>query len=361
MRKFLINYINDRPLEMISYAEYMDLVLYHPELGYYMREVEKIGRNGDYITSSNMAEIFGGTFARWYAGLVKNQSYSPQICEMGAGNGRFAKAFLQEWYASENPELNYFILEKSPYHIKKQKELFEGKWKVQQLGALDELREFKGLFFSNELFDALPVHIVKKRQGQFFEVMVSHEKDQLIEIEVPLINKEIIAFINEHQLPIAEGQRIEIPLYMEEIVFQLGKVLTEGMIVTIDYGYTNDEWREPARRDGSLRGYYQHKLINDVLVNPGEMDLTSHIHWDILENIGEKYGLSKVGKWRQDEFLLSIGILDQLENHGDPSPFSEVNKRNRAIRSLIMPSGISTAFQVLVQEKRSRLDQGRQA
>lgn len=353
MRKFLINYINDKPLKVISYAEYMNLVLYHPELGYYMREGEKIGRNGDYITSSNMADIFGRTFARWYAGVVKDKSYAPQICEMGAGNGRFAKAFLQEWYTSENPELNYFILEKSPYHIEKQKELFEEKWNVQQIGDLDELKEFKGLFFSNELFDALPVHVVKKQQGQFFEVMVSSEKDQLIEIEVPLINEEIYAFIEEHQLMIAEGQRIEIPLYMEEMISQVGRILTEGMVLTIDYGYTNDEWMEPARRDGSLRGYYQHKLINHVLVNPGEMDLTSHIHWDALENIGEKYGLRKVGKWRQDEFLLSIGILDELESHHDPNPFSEVNKRNRAIRGLIIPSGISTAFQVLVQEKRS--------
>ncbi|MCQ6273710.1 SAM-dependent methyltransferase [Bacillus sp. V3B] len=361
MQNFLINYLNDKPEKMISYAEYMNLVLYHPKLGYYMREGEKIGRNGDYITSSNMADIFGRTFARWYAGQVKIQSYSPQVCEMGAGNGRFAKAFLEEWYGSGNPEINYFILEKSPYHIKQQKELFEEKWKVHQIEDLAELREFNGLFFSNELFDALPVHVVKKQQGQLFEIMVSSERDQLTETEVPLRNEEIYAFIAQHKVMIAEGQRIEIPLNMEEIILQIDEVLTEGMIVTVDYGYTNDEWKEPIRRDGSLRGYYQHRLINNVLMNPGEMDLTSHIHWDALENIGEKYHFRKVGKWRQDEFLLSIGILDELESHNDPNPFSEVNKRNRAIRSLIMPSGISTAFQVLVQEKRSRLGQGRQA
>jgi SAM-dependent MidA family methyltransferase len=353
MRRFLINYIKDKPLKMISYAEYMDLVLYHPQLGYYMREGEKIGRNGDYITSSNMADIFGKVFARWYAEKVKTQSYSPQVCELGAGNGRFAKAFLEEWHASENPELSYYILEKSPYHIEQQKELFEKKWKVKQIWNLDELKGFKGLFFSNELFDALPVHVIKKQQGQFFEIMVSSEKDQLIEKEVPLINEDIYTFIEEHQLTISEGQRIEIPLNMADIIFQIDKVFIEGIIVTVDYGYTNDEWKEPIRRDGSLRGYYQHQLINNVLANPGEMDLTSHIHWNALENIGEKYHFHKIGKWRQDEFLLSIGILDQLESHDDPNPFSEVNKRNRAIRSLIMPSGMSTAFQVLVQEKRS--------
>ena len=71
------------------------------------------------------------------------------------------------------------------------------------------------------------------------------------------------------------------------------------------------------------------------------------------KNRGKDTVCKLLKKWRQDEFLLSIGILDQLENHHDPNPFSEVNKRNRAIRSLIMPSGISAAFHVLVQEKNS--------
>ena len=61
-------------------------------------------------------------------------------------------------------------------------------------------------------------------------------------------------------------------------------------------------------------------------------------------------GYTLWGNGVQDEFLLSIGILDHLENHHDPNPFSEVSRRNREIRSLIMPSGISAAFQVLVKK-----------
>ena len=44
MKTFLINYIMQQPMKMISYAEYMNLVLYHPQFGYYMRNEEKIGR-----------------------------------------------------------------------------------------------------------------------------------------------------------------------------------------------------------------------------------------------------------------------------------------------------------------------------
>jgi SAM-dependent MidA family methyltransferase len=353
MLNYLKSYINQQPLKMISYAEYMTVVLYHAQFGYYMKEGEKIGRGGDFITTSNLADIFGGTLARWFSNLVRNEWVAPQICEIGAGNGRFAKAFLRAWYASGNPELTYYIVESSPYHLKVQNEKFDENWQVKQVENLDEIKGFKGLIFSNELFDALPVHVIKNQQGQLFEIMITMEDDELIEKTIPLANDQIIRFLEEYQIHIVEGHRMEISLQMEAMFSRIEQVLSEGVIVSVDYGYSNEEWQEPLRREGSLRGYYKHKQMNHVLVHPGEMDITSHIHWDVLKKLGEKVGLHTVGKWRQDEFLLSIGILDHLESHHDPNPFSEVNRRNREIRSLIMPNGISASFQVLVQEKNS--------
>jgi len=351
MKKQLIEYINKKPLKMISYDEYMDFVLYHPCFGYYMKNREKIGRNGDFITSSNISNVMGKTFAKWFAGLVKEQKVSPHFCEIGAGNGRFAHAFLSEWYASDNPKLTYTIIEKSPYHIKLQKEKFKEEWFIQYIEDLTELKNYNGLMFSNELFDALPVHVVTKQKGHLYEVMVTVEKGELVETTSPLSNHKITSFLKEHKVAIPEGHRIEIPLYMEDVFLKMERALSKGMIVTIDYGYSNEEWQEPVRKDGSLRGYYKHELIRNVLEHPGEMDITSHIHWDALMNLGNKYRIHTIEKKRQDEFLLSIGILDQLVNHQDPNPFSEVNKQNRAIRSLIMPSGMSPSFHVLVQLK----------
>lgn len=351
MRKFLIDYINEKPLKMISYDEYMNLVLYHPRFGYYMKGREKIGKNGDFITSSNISDVMGRTFAKWFASLVKEQSIPSHFCEIGAGNGRFAQAFLQEWYASDYPKLTYTIIEKSPYHIQLQKEKFEKEWNVQHVDDFANLKDFQGMIFSNELFDALPVHVVTKQQGNLFELMIAVDNGELVETVCPLSNQNISLFIMEHNVVIPEGHRIEIPLHMEKIFLEMEKSLNKGMIVTIDYGYTNEEWQEPIRKDGSLRGYYQHQLIRNVLEHPAEMDITSHIHWDALVNIGNKVGIRTIEKKRQDDFLLSIGILQQLESHQDPNPFSEVNKRNRAIRSLIMPSGMSPSFDVLVQIK----------
>src|SRR5690606_5195078 len=107
----------------------------------------------------------------------------------------------------------------------------------------------------------------------------------------------------------------------------------------------------PARQKGSLRGYYKHQLMDNPLEHPGDMDLTTHIHFDTLISMGEKHGFEFVTKFRQDEFLLAAGILTFLQDNFDSNPFSEISKQNRAIRSLIMDGGMSSAFHVLIQQK----------
>jgi SAM-dependent MidA family methyltransferase len=356
MITYLKSIITNSPSKLISYAEYIGSALYHPEFGYYMKDKQKIGRQGDFITTSNISDLYGRMMAKWFSHLCVRGKLAPVFCEIGAGNGRFAKAFLQEWADSIQTPLTYFIVESSPYHRKLQKELLLPELSVVQVESLSEIEAFEGMVFSNELFDALPVHVIEKINGHLFEVMIGINNNELYEEKIPLINPDILAFLQESTLILKEKQRIEIPLAMEKMLAEISASLIKGVVVTSDYGYTNMEWRDPSRAMGSLRGYYQHKMCDDVLQNPGEMDITTHIHFDYLIQKGEQFDLGLLTKLRQDEFLLKAGILKELENHYDPNPFSEVSKRNRAIRSLIMPSGMSAYFHVAIQQKKFPLN-----
>jgi SAM-dependent MidA family methyltransferase len=293
--------------------------------------------------------------AKWFSRICAKKGLAPVFCEIGAGNGRFAKAFLQEWHDSINTPIQYVIVETSPFHRKLQTELLKPDYPIVQVESLEEISSFEGMIFSNELFDALPVNVIEKENGHLFEIMIGMENDVLFEEKVPLVNPEILRFLRECKIELNEKQRVEIPLLMEKMLKDISHVLAKGLVVTADYGYTNEEWMEPARARGSLRGYNQHKMIEDVLKYPGEIDITSHIHFDYLIQKGEQVDLKGLTKLRQDEFLLKTGILQELENHYDPNPFSEVSKRNRAIRSLIMPSGISSYFHVVIQQKGFKL------
>lgn len=352
MLNLLINYIENTPQKMISYADYIQQALYHSEYGYYMKDAEKIGPGGDFITTSNVSDIYGRTISKWFHQMAGKYKLPFHVCEIGGGNGRFAKAFLDEWNLNADERIHYYIFETSPYHRKLQKEQIVFSEHIRQIDSWNEIAPFCGLIFSNELFDALPVHVVENVNDQLHEIMVTIKDGKLAETAVPLTNRDISLFLEESGLSLSNGQRIEIPLQMEQMIKSISAVLDKGFVLTADYGYTDEEWQEPMRRDGSLRGYYRHSLINNVLEHPGEMDITSHIHFDSLIRLGEKEGLNFHFMMRQDEFLLSAGILQELENHYDPNPFSPVSKRNRAIRSLITPSGMSAAFHLILQGKK---------
>jgi SAM-dependent MidA family methyltransferase len=356
MITYLKDMIQRSPGQLITYADYISQALYHSEYGYYMKDKQKIGREGDFITTSNISDIFGRIIAKWFSFIVKKTQLPPVFCEVGAGNGRFARAFLEEWQSKERTPITYIIVESSPYHRKLQNELLTD-FDVKQAAGLNELAPFEGMIFSNELFDALPVHVVEKENGGLYEVMVGIENDQLHEVKVPLTDKAILQFLQENDFELNEKQRIEIPLYMRNMLDEMGMVLVRGLVTTVDYGYTHDEWMQPQRRNGSLRGYYQHQMIDNVLQHPGEMDITSHIHFDSLIKVGNQAQLHFAAKLRQDEFLLKAGILQELQEHFDPNPFSEQSKRNRAIRSLIMPTGMSSSFHVCIQEKNMKCGQ----
>lgn len=353
MLQILKQMIETSPNQSISYSEYMNTVLYHPVHGYYMKEKEKIGRNGDFYTSSNLSNVFGRLFARLWSSILKEGSIN--ICEIGGGNGRFANAVLEEW-KNISPDtyknLSYTIVETSSYHQKLQYNTITDKQKIVQINDLKEIKNFEGIIFSNELFDAFPVDVIECKENCLYEVRISvNSNGELQEVFFSLENEEIFDFLTEQNITLQNGQRMEIPLAMKKYIIELSKCISKAVIFTVDYGYTYEQWREPIHFDGSLRGFYQHQLIKNPLAFPGEMDLTTHIHFDALISIGEKMGLHFVNKWRQDEFLLRAGIIQFLQENMDPNPFSEKSKQNRAIRSLVIDGGISSAFHVVVQEK----------
>lgn len=351
MKTYIKSLIKNTSSQLITYEEFMSAALYHPTLGYYMKEVEKIGPRGDFITTSNISDLFGRIFAKWFIKKVEIEGVLPAVCEIGGGNGRFAKAFMEEWRERSSISLQYAIVESSPYHRQLQRDLLPDTSMLKQVERLSDLPTFEGLIFSNELFDALPVRVIEKEHGELFEVMIGVNSDKFIEERIPLEDGRITDYLQESGFILKENQRIEIPLAMDQMLQDISSILTRGFVVTVDYGYTNEEWMEATHRKGSLRGYSKHQMITDPLRYPGEMDLTTHIHFDRLVKKGEDFGLHFLSKQRQDEFLLSEGILDELEEHFDPNPFSRQSKKNRAIRSLIMPSGMSHYFQVLIQQK----------
>ncbi|MCK1991494.1 SAM-dependent methyltransferase [Peribacillus muralis] len=354
LKHHLREMIEGSPNKRISYHDYMDAVLYAPNIGYYVKQKKKIGTKGDFYTSGNVGDAFGRSLARWFVHLIKVCGVSPRIVEIGAGDGKLAYDILVCIKETEPliwDSLTYVLVETSPYHKRSQVDRIGMFKQVSFATEAEEWTSINGIVFSNEFFDALPVHVIEKNDGALVEVFVTVKNGRLLEVKEPLTNRNILSYLTELSVTLHDKQRYEIPLKMVKVYEKIASSIRLGVLLTIDYGYTQDEWKEPALCQGSLRGYYQHEMIKDALVYPGDMDLTTHIHFDTLMDRGEKIGLACGGLYQQHEFLLKTGILEELKEHQDTDPFSKTAKRNRAIRGLIVPGGFSEHFKVLLQTK----------
>jgi SAM-dependent MidA family methyltransferase len=352
MMQAIIEGIKASKLQAISYADFMEKALYDPAFGYYMKYKQKIGKQGDFYTSSNIS-IFAKQWAKFFVSLVEANVTSPVICEIGGGTGQFAYDVLTEWQRI-SPQtyktLTYIMVEVSPYHRTLQQERLVDLG-VRWCTSIQEVDSFNGIVFANELFDAFPVHVVEQ-QDELFEIYITfNEQQQLIERAIVLENPEVISYLQKQDLKLKYGQRMEVPLAMKSYIAEIGRVLQQGLFITVDYGYTNEEWCETVHRQGSLRGYYKHQLISNPLLYPGDMDLTTHIHWDGLQSVAAENQMETLLRVKQTTFLLATGILEQLIDHVDLDPFSTVSTHNRAVRSLLT-GGISDAFQIAIMGKK---------
>lgn len=360
MKNILRSLIEKQSDRRIDYEQYMSTVLYHPEKGYYQKPSTKIGKTGDFYTSSSVHPVFGRSLARFFMDLIEAENLPPVICEVGAGDGQLAKALIEEWkrFAPDfYHDLVYRAVEESAFHRTEQEKHLSSERSFIQYKSLGQLQEeipaFSGVLFSNELLDAMPVRVVEVKNGQLCEVKITlDEFGGLTEVLVPCQDERILNWMNDYGFPLQSQQRIEIPLAMTRWLENTAEWLERGVMITIDYGYTEEEWAHSGRREGSLRGYLRHQLIKNPLDHPGEMDLTSHIHVDALRKIVETKGLKSLFTMTQREFLLKAGILEFLQPISDHDPFSSDFRQNRAIRSLIAEGSLGNAFYVMGQGKR---------
>jgi len=100
LEKIIIENVKDKG--RITFAEFMDIALYYPELGYYQRE-NPFGTTGSFYTSVNASEKFGFSLARSILHCIKALSLESNICEMGAGSGMLANDVLN-YYRKYEPE-----------------------------------------------------------------------------------------------------------------------------------------------------------------------------------------------------------------------------------------------------------------
>lgn len=338
----------------ITFHEWMKAALYDPAGGYYQRsDLQRWGREGDYRTSPERSELFAATFARYFVKLydeLKQEEWT--IVECGAGDGRFAAGVLRA-LANRFPAVftatHYFVHDLSgDARRRAQGRLMEFRDRVQFGCDLPSVH--CGIYFSNELLDAFPVHRVIKIDDGLSEFFVNVASNGEFEWTTGPLSTQRLA---EYSLNLAPGQIVEINLEIDDWLAEVAKKLEKGFVITVDYGAEADELYDPVRRPhGTLRAISRHGFVDNVLAQPGEVDITASINWTQVKRVGERLGLKVIEFASQDKFLLNAGLLDEL-GHRMTSATSAAEKvaLTTGAREMILPGGMASSFQVLVQER----------
>ncbi|GAA0482355.1 SAM-dependent methyltransferase [Salinibacillus aidingensis] len=342
---------------VIPYDTYIELALYHNKYGYYQKNVRMLGKEGDFYTANHVGGIFSELMATIFIKAARQLKLPLQIMELGGGDGRF---FLQLMDAFREMGLKpdkYVFVEHNPYVRKQLERKVPADVNVDVYESLEHYMEqgdrFTGFIFSNEFLDAQPVRVVVNRGKGLKEVMVAvNDKGELTEIEMPCSTNLINWLEKWNLLPLKNDQRIEVPVYMDTITSLINQSFIKGLIFTFDYGYTNEERLHYYRRKGSLRGYMQHRMVNNPLLHPGDMDITHHVPWDTWIKKGQEKQWKQHLLTRQNQFFDQIGELFHLFAEVDPGdPFSKAARRNRAIRTLLSDDWMGSMFDVCIQSK----------
>ena len=340
----------------ITFAEFMQMALYHPVGGYYTSE-KPFGAAGDFYTSPAVHPAFGALLAvqlqcMWMR-LGSPSDFT--VVEMGAGNGLLANdicAAAEELCDEFAHKLRYVCIERYSPDDANRGMSGDAPHIERLIADTLPLSDVVGCFISNEFADALPVHRFQMSGREALEVYVALDKDGkfieiLVEPSTPTLNERLdgLGFALE------DRHCGEVNLQIKPWLDDVARALDKGFVITIDYGYEAAELYSQRRRFGTLQTYYRHTEGSSPYQRIGRQDISAHVDFSLLQSEGYAAGLNTLAYMTQAELLQGLGLNDLLHRlRQEPMPEYERNANLMSMRELVKPEGLG-GFKVLFQEK----------
>ncbi|NYE57228.1 class I SAM-dependent methyltransferase [Carboxydothermus ferrireducens] len=340
LKEVLIEKIKKMPL---TFRDFMELALYHPDYGYYIRNVT-LGKEGDFYTAPILSKSFGYTLGKYIFNLNQTYGIPLTLLEFGAGTGKMAQDILV-WFAAQGLFPEYHILEISAHLREVQRKNLE--CQQNQIRHLPEFpKNFSGIIIANEVVDAFPVHRVIYQKGIFQEIYVGvDDNGKFFTYPSRLSSPEIELYLKEANISPVEGQIFEVNLEAGKWLEEIYQKLNRGAFIIIDYGFDTAELYHHVRSTGTLAAFSRHRQ-KDPLQNPGEQDITAHVDFGMLRKKAKTLGFKEELYLSQGEFLMKAGIMEFVKRDDLTRPL-ESYQETLKIKKLILPP-MGEVFKVLV-------------
>jgi SAM-dependent MidA family methyltransferase len=340
----------------VTFREFMELALYHPDHGYYTSETARYGRCGDFLTAPSASRWYGRVVAGLLAGVAIRLG-PLTLVDVGSGDGSFVTRLVAALGPSAKQVLREVVSVESSAQMRlRQQTSFESlSVRARCAERMPDVsgRGFTVVIHASELYDALPVHRVVARDDRLFEQWVCSRGDEVRWLEKPAPST-LGEYFTQHGVKLEQGQVAEVNFGARSLHAELLQNAGDSALALIlDYGYPASRLYDPrGRRGGSIACYREHLLRRDPLECPGKQDITSHVNWDDLQAVGRGVGWRDAGLWSLAEFLIRSGIGSAMEKAGigpEADLDASVVAERQEIKRLLDPDGMGSDLKMLVQ------------
>ncbi len=335
---------------VISFARFMEMALYQPGLGYYSAGLKKFGKEGDFVTSPELGDLFARSQAQVFQAVLA-QYDDAIVLELGAGMGSFCRDVLLALdELGQLPEA-YWILEISADLKQQQKETVSQlpKQLADKVVWLDALptQTFNGVVFGNEVIDALPVEIFSQQSGQKKRLMLADEKGLLTE-QWHDFPEDLAQQLSSKSLELNEGYRSEFIPHLKQWLSGITSYLQSGLVLWVDYGFGAPAFYHPDRNQGTVVCHQRHEANFNPYQSVGLQDITAFVDFTHVAECLNQLGCEIAGFTNQADFLMSAGIANLLNPEGD---YTNYYQQASEMKHLMLPTEMGEKFKVLAATK----------
>jgi len=346
----------------VPFPWFMEQALYHPEFGYYTSTRRRIGREGDFYTNVSVSRLYGQLLASQLIDMWKLLGMPRHftIVEEGAEDGQLALDILLAINEESNEAaagIRYTIVEPIFSKQEQQRARLEPHFfgRVRWLASLADMEPITGAFVSNELVDAMPVHVVEYRNGRWSELLVENSGNNFRFVPSRVKAPELAHALEILPLPPSPLYRTEVNLAANRWIQAVGTKLRNGFVLIVDYGYPRDEYYRPERIEGTLSCYSRHRRTYNPFERPGQIDITAHVDFTSLAEAAGQADLHVAGYTDQHHFMVGaaesrLRALEQaIEAQGGLTRAQSAFLG--AYRTLMHPGNMGMAFKFLLLTK----------
>ena len=296
--------------ELIPVDEFVEKVLYHPEIGYYTKKIP-FGKEGDFVTAPTISNLFSEIITIWliscWEKFGKPKSFN--FVELGPGDGSFSKVLIDtiKNFPDFKKSINIFLYEKSDFLKKIQNKKINDS-NVKWINNFRQIKKGPVVFFGNEFFDAIPIKQFTFYKKDLFEkYYIINKQTGLNETYRKASSKDTKAIKSYNTY-----KNLKFIEYPKKGFYELDKIIEKisklnGGIMLIDYGYLDQV------NKSTLQTVMKNKKmnINNLFKNLGRADITYLVNFSLLKEFFLKKKLKVKKIVSQKFFLEKMGIIQR--------------------------------------------------